>query len=95
MRFFYSEKCIHMIRWIANPLCDDTACWHAALRVLRAEAAELWGQSSVDCIDPYDGLCFDLVMTSFFVECYKKLHAAAISPVVSRSHPSGHLAYEL
>ena len=30
-----------MILWIANPLCDDTACWHAALRVLRAEAAQL------------------------------------------------------
>ena len=29
-----------MILWIANPLCDDTACWHAALRVLRAEAAQ-------------------------------------------------------
>ena len=28
-----------MILWIANPLCDDTACWDAALRVLRAEAA--------------------------------------------------------
>ena len=41
MRFFYSEKCIHMILWIANPLCDDTACWHAALRVLRAEAAKV------------------------------------------------------
>ena len=40
MRFFYSEKCIHMFLWIANPLCDDTACWHAALRVLRAEAAK-------------------------------------------------------
>ena len=40
MRFFYSKKCIHMILWIANPLCDDTACWHAALRVLRAEAAK-------------------------------------------------------
>ena len=40
MRFFYSEKCIHMILWIANPLCDDTACWHAALHVLRAEAAK-------------------------------------------------------
>ena len=40
MRFFYWEKCIHMILWIANPLCDDTACWHAALRVLRAEAAK-------------------------------------------------------
>ena len=40
MRFFYSEKCIHMTLWIANPLCDDTACWHAALRVLRAEAAK-------------------------------------------------------
>ena len=39
MHFFYSEKCIHMILWIASPLCDDTACWHAALRVLRAEAA--------------------------------------------------------
>ena len=42
MRFFYSEKCIHMILWIANPLCDDTACWHAALRVLRAEAAKVF-----------------------------------------------------
>ena len=41
MRFFYSEKCIQMILWIANPLCDDTACWHAALRVLRAEAAKI------------------------------------------------------
>ena len=30
-----------MILWIANPLCDDTACWHAALRVLRAEAAKI------------------------------------------------------
>ena len=41
MRFFFSEKCIHMILWIANPLCDDAACWHAALRVLRAEAAKI------------------------------------------------------
>ena len=41
MRFLYAEKCIHMILWIANPLCDDTACWHAALRVLRAEAAKI------------------------------------------------------
>ena len=31
-----------MILWIANPLCDDIACWHAALRVLRAEAAKNW-----------------------------------------------------
>ena len=30
-----------MILWIASPLCDDIACWHAALRVLRAEAAKL------------------------------------------------------
>ena len=44
MRFFYSEKCIQMILWIANPLCDDTACWHAALRVLRAEAAKILRQ---------------------------------------------------
>ena len=38
--FLSFKKCIHMILWIANPLCDDTACWHAALRVLRAEAAK-------------------------------------------------------
>ena len=34
-----------MILWIANPLCDDTACWHAALRVLRAEAAKGWNEA--------------------------------------------------
>ena len=34
-----------MILWIANLLCDDTACWHAALRVLRAEAAQYLGWS--------------------------------------------------
>ena len=39
---FCSEKCVHMLLWIENPLCDDTACWHAALRVLRAEAAKLY-----------------------------------------------------
>ena len=49
MRFFYSEKCIHMILWIANPLCDETACWHAALRVLRAEAAKFPTGSHFPC----------------------------------------------
>ena len=39
---FIQKNAFTWILWIANPLCDDTACWHAALRVLRAEAAKLY-----------------------------------------------------
>ena len=36
--FFFAGKCIHIISFIKKPLRDETTCWHAALRVLRAEA---------------------------------------------------------
>jgi len=32
---------MHIISFIENPLRDETACWHAALRVLRAEAPKI------------------------------------------------------
>ena len=38
MHLFFAGKCIHIISFIKKPLRDETACWHAALRVLRAEA---------------------------------------------------------
>ena len=71
-----------MILWIANPLCDDTACWHAALRVLRAEAAKLRPFYGVDlsgdfgplkfrgCNGPFDLLIANFMLIRDYISIY-------------------------
>ena len=38
---FCRKNALHIISFIKKPLRDETACWHAALRVLRAEAPKI------------------------------------------------------